>query len=157
MIWDDCLKVDFAEIEYDMVLTSPPYINQEIYEHMTAFTSKDKYYTDFLIPLIKKCLRDIRIGDNKSPVCFNISPAMYDELTLGHKFRPCDERMVLPQKKRYGEDRENFTYVWFPRGDENPALLYQEWVNERIAMTQDEINAEHEADLVADQKADAEP
>jgi hypothetical protein len=163
MIWDDCMKVDFGEIEYDMVLTSPPYLNQETYEHMTPFESKDKYYTDFLVPLIKKCLRDIHIGDNKSPVCFNISPVMYDDLTLKYGFRACDERMVLPQKKRYGEDRENFTYVWFPRRDENPALndmlteletrQAQEgdaWEQERLAMTQEEINAEHEADLVED-------
>lgn len=157
MIWDDCLKVDFAEIEYDMVLTSPPYINQETYEHMTPFTSKDKYYTDFLIPLIKKCLRNISVlHEQKRPVCFNISPAMYDDLTLKYGFRICDERMVLPQKKRYGEDRENFTYVWFPRREENPELDNILTEFEREAMTQDEINAEHEADLVADQKADAE-
>ena len=34
MIWDSCLNVDFSNLDYDFVLTSPPYINMEVYEHM---------------------------------------------------------------------------------------------------------------------------
>ena len=34
MIYDNCLNVDFSQIDYDFVLTSPPYINLEKYECM---------------------------------------------------------------------------------------------------------------------------
>ena len=39
MIFESCLSVDFSKIEYDFVLTSPPYINLEIYEHMELWDS----------------------------------------------------------------------------------------------------------------------
>ena len=52
MIWGSCLDVDFSTIDYDIVITSPPYINLEKYSHMPLFGSKENYYKEFLIPLI---------------------------------------------------------------------------------------------------------
>ena len=34
MLWQSALDVDFSTLDYDFVLTSPPYVNLEIYEHM---------------------------------------------------------------------------------------------------------------------------
>jgi hypothetical protein len=108
MIWGNCLDVDFSTIPYDFVLTSPPYINLEEYEHMPPFESRVKYYTEFLIPLLTKCLAHIKPGGF---VCFNISGVMYCEL-LKHGFRPCDRMVDLLEQKRLSKNRENKIYCW---------------------------------------------
>ena len=43
MIWENCLDVDFSNIDYDFVLTSPPYANTEIYQHMTPWKNSDDF------------------------------------------------------------------------------------------------------------------
>lgn len=74
MIWKSCLDVDFSKLDYDFVLTSPPYINLEIYENMTLFGSKEKFYKEFLDVMIKRSLKYIK---NNGSVCINISDYMY--------------------------------------------------------------------------------
>ena len=108
MIWSSCLDVDFSKIDYDFVLTSPPYINLEVYENMTPFESNKAFYERFLIPLISKCLAHIRSGGS---VCFNISPKMYEDL-VKHGFRTCDEEYDLLQQKRLGKDKQDKIYIW---------------------------------------------
>ena len=108
MVWESCLETDFSLLDYDFVLTSPPYINLEVYENMTPFESNKVFYEKFLIPLITKCLKHIK---NKGRVCFNISPKMYDDL-LKFGFRPCDEEYDLLQQKRLGKDKQDKIYCW---------------------------------------------
>ena len=108
MIWDDALKVDFSDIDYDCVLTSPPYINLEVYPHMTPWESKRKFYADFLIPLITKCRTHIKRGGK---VCFNISTTMYDELLVAG-YEPCKEQIPMLQQKIRGKDKADMVYVW---------------------------------------------
>ena len=47
ILWDNCSNVDLSQFDFDLVLTSPPYINIETYENMTLFNNKDEYYKDF--------------------------------------------------------------------------------------------------------------
>jgi len=72
MIWEDCLSVDFSKIDYDFVLTSPPYEDIELYSHMKIH--KD-FYKDFLVPMIDKCRKY-----NKGYTAINMSPQMYKKL-----------------------------------------------------------------------------
>jgi len=108
MIWQSCLEVDFSAIDYDFVLTSPPYINLEHYEHMPAFESKAAFYQEFLIPLISKCLAHIRPGGH---VAINISTKMYDDLMVAG-FAPCHEDLPFVQQKKLGRDMGDRVYVW---------------------------------------------
>jgi hypothetical protein len=109
MIFDSCLNVDFSEIEYDFVLTSPPYINIEIYENMKPYDSKKAFYELFLIPLLNKCLKHIKKGGK---VAFNISPQMYKEL-ISFGYRKCDIEDDLLQQKRLGKDKNDKIYIWY--------------------------------------------
>lgn len=106
---DDCMKYDFSEYEYDFVLTSPPYINLEVYPGMTPFESKAKFYKEFLIPLIDKCRKHIKPGGR---VCFNISPPMYKDLTEVFKYEKAGEAVPLLQQKVQGKDKGDLIYVW---------------------------------------------
>jgi hypothetical protein len=108
MIWQDALTVDFSTIDYDCVLTSPPYINLELYAHMPPFESKKAYYTNFLIPLITKCRDHIK---RNGKVCFNISPVMYREL-IAAGYEECAEKLPMLQQKVRGKDKEDMVYVW---------------------------------------------
>lgn len=44
-MFKDCLDVDYSKLKYDMVFTSPPYYNVEVYPHMEAKTIKQ--WTDW--------------------------------------------------------------------------------------------------------------
>ena len=108
MRFEDCLTADWSEIEYDFVLTSPPYINLEVYEGMTPFESKEKFYKDFLCPLITKCITNCKKG---GWVCFNISPPMFKDL-MATGFKKPDEEHDLLQQKRQGKDKQDKIYCW---------------------------------------------
>jgi hypothetical protein len=115
MIWQSCLDVDFSKIEYDFVLTSPPYINLEIYEHMTEWDNDKAFYETFFIPLWQKCVANIKKGGY---VCFNISPKMYDD-AVKHGLTPChDEEDLLQQMGqkanalKKGKKKHDKIYIW---------------------------------------------
>ena len=108
MLWDSWESIDFSTLDYDFVLTSPPYYNLEIYEGMPLFESKKYFYASWLIPLINKCLKHIKTGGR---VCFNMSPTMYDELK-SFGFRECDESIDLLQQKRLGVNKQDKVYIW---------------------------------------------
>ena len=110
MIWQSCLDVDFSQIPYDMVLTSPPYINLELYEHMDPWQSDELFYKDFFLPLFEKCLKHIKPGGN---VCFNISPKMYED-ALKHGLPECDSEENLLQQlgQQKGKKKQDKIYIW---------------------------------------------
>lgn len=115
MIWQSALDVDFSDIEYDFVLTSPPYVNLEIYEHMSQWESDEKFYVEFFIPIWKKCVDNIKKGGH---VCFNISPKMYnDAVTFG--LPKCDDEEDLLQQMgqkvkslKKGKKKQDKIYIW---------------------------------------------
>jgi hypothetical protein len=111
MIWKSALDVDFSNIDYDMVLTSPPYINKELYEHMKPFESSKSYYVDFLIPLITKSLANIK---NNGTVCININKEYYEGL-LKNGFREANEIVEYQQSTRQNKDgktKMEYVYCW---------------------------------------------
>jgi DNA modification methylase len=115
MIWQSCLDVDFSKIDYDFVLTSPPYINLEIYEHMEEWDNDKAFYETFFIPLWQKCVSNIKKGGH---VCFNISPKMYAD-AVKHGLTPChDEEDLLQQMGqktdalKKGKKKQDKIYIW---------------------------------------------
>ena len=115
MIWQSCLDVDFSKLDYDFVLTSPPYVNLELYEHMTPWEKDEDFYKNFFIPLWQKCVDNIKKGGT---VCFNISPKMYDD-AVKHGLTPChdeeDLRQQMGQKAnalKKGKKKQDKIYIW---------------------------------------------
>ena len=122
MIWKSCFDVDFREINPDLVLTSPPYGDMEIYEHMTPWGGWTAFFYDFMIPLMEKLFKEC-----KCPVCINMSPFMYEELTKWRQihdcrkinkeryFPPCDEKIDLRQQmgKQFKTKSQDYIYVWW--------------------------------------------
>lgn len=110
MIYENCLTADFSELHYDLVLTSPPYINLELYEGMTPFQSDKIFYQEFLIPMMNKSYKYLQPGGH---LCINISPKMFKELMkLGYP-EP-DELIDLRQQlgEQYKTKSQDYIYVW---------------------------------------------
>ena len=115
MIWQSCLDVDFGKLDYDFVLTSPPYVNLEIYEHMKEWDSNEAFYKGFFIPLWEKCCKHIKPGGH---VAFNISPKMYED-AIKFGLSPCHEEEDLKQQMgqkvgllKAGKKKQDKIYVW---------------------------------------------
>ena len=108
VIYGDCLAQDFSNIDYDFVLTSPPYFNLEIYTGMTQFETENQYYLEFLRPLILNCRNNIQEGGK---VCINISDKIYDKYIQLTGDIAADEFIELKQQMGGKKNKENI-YVW---------------------------------------------
>ena len=115
MLWQSALDVDFSNIDYDFVLTSPPYVNLEIYEHMEPWESDEKFYVDFFIPLWQKCMDNIKPGGT---ICFNISPKMYED-AVSFGLPVCKDEEDLKQQlgQQTGKKKQDKIYIWFKNNE----------------------------------------
>ena len=112
LFWETSLNEDIiSALDYDMVLTSPPYENLELYEHMTPWDTEEDFYKGFLIPLINLCHKYLKEGGHS---CWNISPKMYKKLTQVYKYQECDMKEDLRQQlgKPYKSKSQDYIYIW---------------------------------------------
>jgi len=105
MIWKSCLDVDLSQLDFDFVLTSPPYIDLEVYENMTKFESKENFHRNFMIPMINRCRKYC-----KGYVAINIAPDMYKDLTEKFNYEKCFMVEDLKEQKN-GKTPDNI-YIW---------------------------------------------
>lgn len=119
LFWETSLNEDIIKtLDYDMVLTSPPYENLELYQHMKPFWTEADFYKGFLIPLMNLCMKYIKCGGYN---CWNMSPKMYKKLTEKYDYPKCDLQEDLRQQlgKQYKTKSQDYTYIW-----KKPALNY---------------------------------
>ena len=110
MRWKSGVGEDFKDVEYDLVLTSPPYENLELYEGMSPFESEEKFYKEFLLPMMCAAFCNMKGGGH---MCINVSPKMYDKV-LKYGYPPCHEKVDLRQQlgKQYKTKSQDYIYVW---------------------------------------------
>jgi len=96
-------------LEYDCVLTSPPYINLEQYEGMPLFESIEQYFNEFLIPSLDLSFKHLKVG---GVMCINISQIIYDKLTNDFGYRKCDEEVDLRQGENFATKTTDICFVW---------------------------------------------
>lgn len=112
LFWETSLNEDIIKtLDYDMVLTSPPYVNLELYQHMTPWETDEQFYKEFLIPLILLCNKYLNdMGVN----CWNMSPKMYKQLTETYGFPHAHQQIDLRQQlgKQFKTKSQDYTYVW---------------------------------------------
>lgn len=102
------LDVDYSKMDYDFVLTSPPYYNVEIYNKNKVIT-EDEWNTTFYEPIFTLTYKHLKRGGH---YCLNVPVYIYDAVcvkTLGK----CHEKIPLGRRVRgksdsYGE----YIYVW---------------------------------------------
>jgi len=104
----DSSKEDFSKLKYDMVFTSPPYYNTEIYENMPKYKSLEDFYNNFLFKVIFKTYKYLKSGGY---FILNIPDDIYYDLVT--VFRKFDKKYKYLIRKRNKDFRgyENI-YVW---------------------------------------------
>lgn len=111
MIWKSCLEVDYSALDYDLILTSPPYVNMELYEGMPAFESDAIFYNEFLIPVMNRAFKGMKEGGK---MCINISPKMFKALTETYGYRLPDSQLDLRQQLGGNSQikSQDYIYIW---------------------------------------------
>ena len=108
LFFKDANTIDYTALDYDMVLTSPPYFNIERYANQPN-RSKDKWITDFYEPLFTKTFTGMKRGGH---YCLNIPDEIYRAVALPLFGRP-SHRIEMPKYKRQqSEEYKEFIYVW---------------------------------------------
>jgi len=78
LIFGDALKVDYSKLDYDLVLTSPPYYNLEIYNGSKKMT-KEEWNEKFYFPLFLKTFKCLKMGGH---YCINVNEEIYEKTLL---------------------------------------------------------------------------
>jgi tRNA1(Val) A37 N6-methylase TrmN6 len=121
--FQDALSVDYSAIDYDMVFTSPPFYNKEVYSHNTIYSKKEDWDTLFYEPLFKKTWEYLQVGGIYAltipeilyeRVCFRILGEAKEVIELKKYAR------ILPKEKKkqtnVGQKYKEFIYVWKKEG-----------------------------------------
>ena len=113
LMFKDALKVDYSKLDYDMVLTSPPYYNIEIYEGMKSAT-EEEWETNFYIPLFTETYKYLKSGGH---YVLNIPIDLYENVCIP-LFGKANIKMPLKVKHnrpKNGYTKKGYTefiYVW---------------------------------------------
>jgi len=114
LMFKDALKVDYSKLDYDCVLTSPPYYNLEIYEGTTAKTDEE-WEEDFYIPLFSETYTHLKKGGH---YILNIPIGLYENVCID-LFGKADIKIPLKKKglpknskTTKGNDYTEFIYIW---------------------------------------------
>jgi hypothetical protein len=110
LYFQDAVTFNYNKIKYDLVLTSPPYYNIEVYRGVPV-KSKDEWDKDFYIPLIVKSWNGLDEGGH---YCLNIPEELYERVAYNLLGKPY-EKIQLRKVKRFQDSRQKyheFIYVW---------------------------------------------
>ena len=111
LYFQDALIIDYSKMDYDMVLTSPPYYNFELYEG-TERKSKEDWNELFYIPLINMTWKHLKVGGH---YCLNVNKDIYDNVCV-HILGQANEFIPLVKRKRNENNTyEEFIYVWIKK------------------------------------------
>lgn len=109
-MFQDALTVDYSKLDYDMVMTSPPYYSVEIYKHMKNYPTKEEWNAAFYRPLIEKTYKHLAAG---GVYILNVPVEVYEENCVP-LLGAAKERISLPKSSRgigSGAEKE-YIYVW---------------------------------------------
>ena len=113
----DAVTFDYSKLSYDMILTSPPYYNIELYSCCASRTKKE-WNEEFYRPLFMTVWKHLLI---KGWMCLNISQAIYGEIFI-EMFGLADEIIPMSLKVRpcmLVKNVTEFVYCWqkpIPKG-----------------------------------------
>ena len=107
LFFKDALQIDYTQLDYDMVFTSPPYFFLEKYSFNAIYDTKEEMKNKFYIPLLKKTLDSLKMGGY---YCLNINKEIYEEVAVPI-FGKALEEIPLKKSKRQNDYKE-FIYVW---------------------------------------------
>ena len=112
LMFKDALKVDYSKLDYDMVLTSPPYYNVEIYEGTTVRT-EEEWDQEFYIPLFTETYKHLK---KEGHYALNVPQKIYENVCLdlfgSAKIKIPLKKKARPKNKLTKKDYSEYIYVW---------------------------------------------
>lgn len=124
LIFQDALKIDYSKLDYDMVFTSPPYYNIEIYQGTTHKT-KEEWDNQFYFPLFEKTFKNLK---QNGVYILNVPQEVYERVCVpllgkAHEMFPLKIIKRGSSKKKTGEaydiDYMEYMYVWYKKGKQH--------------------------------------
>jgi hypothetical protein len=113
LIFQDALSVDYSKINYDMVLTSPPYYNTELYTGTNKLT-KEEWNENFYKPLFYKTYKNLK---KNGYYILNVSTNIYNDILikmLGKANKIISMYAPRANKIKQKEYKE-FIYIWIKK------------------------------------------
>ena len=112
LIFQDALKVDYSKLDYDMVFTSPPYYNKEIYSGTDKMT-EEEWNENFYRPIFAKTWKYLKNGGH---YILNVPIAVYDNVLVDLLGKadiiiPMNTKRAMSEKLKQAEYKE-YIYVW---------------------------------------------
>jgi hypothetical protein len=107
MYFQDAISFDYSILEYDFVLTSPPYYFIEKYPNNAEYKNKQVMNKLFYIPLFERTFKFLQVG---GIYCLNVNSEIYDAVCLP-LLGECEKKIPLKKSKRQNEYGE-FIYIW---------------------------------------------
>ena len=108
LYFEDSVKFDYSKLDYDLVLTSPPYYNIEMYRKNKKI-SKDDWNEKFYKPLFFNTWTNLK---KNGYYCIHVSNEIFENILqpmLGDVY----EKVIMPkQKRRQDEKYHEYIYVW---------------------------------------------
>ena len=109
IFFENAAEFDYSQINYDMVLTSPPYYFLEKYSNNKTYNnSKNEMKNKFYIPVFSNTYKYLQQGGN---YCLNINKEIYEDICVP-LFGVATDIMPLKKSKRQN-NYEEFIYVWY--------------------------------------------
>ena len=115
VFFQDALTIDYSQMKYDMVFTSPPYYNIEIYRRgkgeKDSLEEKEKWNTEFYKPLFQMTWENMQ---TPGYYCLNIPSEIYDTCCipiLGKYTRKIALKKQIRTKSAANKYSE-FIYIW---------------------------------------------
>jgi hypothetical protein len=108
MYYEDASLFDYTKINYDFVLSSPPYYFLEKYENNNCYSSKKEMNDNFYIPLFKNSYQGLSQGGT---YVINICKEVYNNVLkplLG------EANEIIPYKKSKKQNNYvEMVYIWY--------------------------------------------
>ena len=118
----NALDIDYSQLDYDMVFTSPPFYNKEAYGDQKEIynRTKDEWDEQFYKPIFKKTWEYLKPG---GVYCLNVPNYLYERVCLDI-FGEANEMIelkkysrILPKKENakqfnVGQKYKEYIYIW---------------------------------------------
>jgi len=141
LYFQDALTFDYSKIKYDMVLTSPPYYNIELYSGTKQMT-EDEWNNKFYMPLFEKSYKYLSNGGH---YCLNIPQSVYNDVAVKVLGKAKYFVPMYKMQRKKGEQYKEYIYVWVKNektgggGDEYPSLPKATYKNEWVEAKKSKI------------------
>jgi len=117
--FQDALSVDYSSLDYDMVFTSPPYYNKEVYGDKKTYKTNDEWDEKFYKPIFKSTWEGLK---KDGYYCLNIPNKIYEKICVP-LFGEANELIELKKYARIlpkhetkqfnvGQKYKEFIYIW---------------------------------------------